>query len=50
MEKYIREERSAGRVPLEYLSTIHISRFGVIPKKHHLEEWRLIVDLSSHHE
>ena len=50
VEKYLREERSAGRivsVPPEYHSVVHVSRFGVIPKKHQPGEWRLIVDLSS---
>ena len=26
---------------------LHVSRFGVIPKKHQLGKWRLILDLSS---
>ena len=47
---YLVEESVTGRVigplPRETLPDIHISRFGLIPKKS-LGEWRLIVDLSS---
>ena len=30
-----------------FMEGIHISKLGVIPKKHHAGKWRLIVDLSS---
>ena len=47
---YLVEESVTGRVigplPRETLLDIHISRFGLIPKKSP-GEWRLIVDLSS---
>ena len=49
IDKYLREELQANRVvevPHESISAIHISRFGVIPKKHQPGRWRLIVDLS----
>ena len=50
VDKYIMEEVAHGRLvqvqpPLS--SSIHISRMGVIPKKHQPGKWRLIVDLSS---
>ncbi len=35
-------------IPLQS-SHLHISPFGVIPKKHQLGKWRLILDLSSPH-
>ena len=50
VEEYLREEVSLGRVigPLPPLlqTSFHISRFGVIPKGHQPNKWRLIVDLS----
>ena len=50
IERYLREELSHGRLmeiqpPLA--ERVHISKFGVIPKKHQAGKWRLIVDLSS---
>jgi hypothetical protein len=51
IDKYIEEEVSLGRMvgPLDsqWRSSIHISRFGVIPKPHQPGKWRLITDLSS---
>ena len=50
INKYLREEVEANRlveVPCAGIDTIHISRFGAIPKKHQPGRWRLIVDLSS---
>ena len=51
IEKYIREEVSAGRIigPLSshWRQSVHVSRFGVIPKPHQPGKWRLITDLSS---
>lgn len=50
VEKYLHEERAAGRIVSvlsEYHSNMHVSRFGVIPKRHQPGEWRLIVDLSA---
>lgn len=48
MKEYLREECSQGRImgPLDpsKFPDVHISRFGVIPKKS--GKWRLIVDLS----
>ena len=47
-KEYLREECSQGRImgPLDpsKFPDVHISRFGVIPKKS--GKWRLIVDLS----
>ena len=37
----------AGRFSSPPLPHLHISRFGVIPKKHRPGKWRLILDLSS---
>ena len=43
--------RIIGPLPIElaYQHHIHISRFGVIPKRHQPGKWRLILDLSSPH-
>ena len=50
MENYLSEEISLGRVAGPFQESLipqaHISRFGVIPKHHQLNKWRLIVDLS----
>ena len=51
VEEYLEKEVPLGRVtgplkPEEYL-TIHVSRFGVMPKHHQPGRWRLIVDLSN---
>ena len=35
-----------GPFPRARVPTVHISRFGVIPKSHQQNKWRLIVDLS----
>ena len=49
-DKYLAEEIHARRVigPFDHppFPNIHISRFGVIPKKNKLDAWRLILDLS----
>lgn len=42
----VAENRVAGPFPLEGCVG-HISRFGVIPKSHQPDKWRLIFDLSS---
>ena len=44
----VREQRVVGPLPLhDYgLKEVHINRFGVIPKAHQPDKWRLIVDLS----
>ena len=51
IDEYLVKECSLGRIlgPLNpsILSGVHISRFGVIPKKHAQNEWRMILDLSS---
>ena len=51
--EYLRKERQAGRVlgPVEGAArcSVHLSRFGVIPKPHQPGKWRLIVDLSHPH-
>jgi len=50
VHEYLCEEMQEGRVvgpsqPGE-ISGLHISRFGVIPKRHQTGKWCLIVDLS----
>ena len=52
INKYLADECSQGRLlgpfpPESLKSWIHISPFGVIPKKNRPNKWRLIVDLSS---
>ena len=44
----VREQRVVGPLPLhDYgLKEVHINRFGVKPKAHQPDKWRLIVDLS----
>ena len=50
VEVYLKEELSLGKVvgplPPSLYTGCHVSRFGVIPKGHQQEKWRLIVDLS----
>ena len=50
VDDYLENEKSLDRVGGPYnksqLSPIHISRFGVIPKSHQYNKWRLIIDLS----
>ena len=50
---YLQEELTKGRVagPLAHslISYGQISRFGVIPKHHKPDSWRLIIDLSHPH-
>ena len=50
VEEYIAEEinqhRVIGPLPKAAVPKAHISRFGVIPKRHTPNKWRLIVDLS----
>jgi len=50
VDEYLPNEVSMGRVvgpfPTTALPEVHISRFGVIPKNHQPDKWRLIVDLS----
>ena len=50
VDKYLKEELECGRLVQVHppsASIIHISKMGVIPKKHQPGKWRLIVDLSS---
>ena len=52
VDKYLLAEQAAGRILGPFPSPphgLHISRFGVIPKKSQPGKWRLIVDLSSPH-
>ena len=48
--EYLQDERTKGRITGPFGSNevqgVHISRFGVIPKKSQPGKWRLIVDLS----
>ena len=50
VEEYLADEIAHGRVAgpfqKEVIPAAHISRFGVIPKHHQPNKWRLIVDLS----
>ena len=50
VDGYLQTELSLGRISGPFLksqcSTVQISRFGVIPKRHQPNKWRLIVDLS----
>ena len=50
VDDYLQTELSLGRISGPFLksqcSTVQISRFGVIPKRHQPNKWRLIVDLS----
>ena len=51
IDNYLRSEVQLGRVagPFQQppLSNLHVSRFGVIPKRNQPGKWRLILDLSS---
>ena len=51
IDEYLVKECSLGRIvgPLNptILPGVHISCFGVIPKKHAQNEWRMILDLLS---
>jgi len=53
VDKYLQTEislaRVAGPFPCTAIQNGHISRFGVIPKQHKPDSWRLIVDLSHPH-
>ena len=50
VEDYLQTELNIGRLMCSFrpslAPSIHISRFGVIPKNHQKSKWRLIVDLS----
>ena len=50
VDEYITEEitqhRVIGPLPKATVPMAHISRFGVIPKRHTPNKWRLIIDLS----
>ena len=50
VDEYIQNELSLGRIsgpyPLSQCPEVHTSRFGVIPKNHQPNKWRLIIDLS----
>ena len=52
IDQYLQDECKTGRVmgpfhAQDISPPVHISRFGVIPKKHRENSWRLIVDLSA---
>ena len=50
VQQYLEEEQKLGRIIPVHSSAkhlVHLSCFGVIPKKHQPGKWRLIVDLSS---
>ena len=50
VEDYLHTETRSGRLagpfPPHAVPSVHISRFGVIPKSHQVGKWRLTVDLS----
>ena len=46
LQKEVDEQRVVGPLPQAMVPGLHISRFGVIPKSHQPNSWRLIVDLS----
>ena len=50
IDSYLKKEVELGRVvgPLEgsEFPEVHVSRFGLVPKNHQPDKWRLIVDLS----
>ena len=50
IDDYLHNELSLGRISGPYVLSVcpdvHINRFGVIPKNHQLDKWRLITDLS----
>lgn len=51
IDQYLLNELEKGRIAGPYsispLPSLHVSRFGVIPKKYQPGKWRLILDLSS---
>ena len=52
IDNYLQDELKAGRVlgpfqTQDISPPVHVSRLGVIPKKHRENAWRLIVDLSA---
>ena len=49
LEAELAEGRVVGPFPPAMVPSAHISRFGVIPKSHQPNKWRLIVDLSHPH-
>ena len=46
LQKEILQEQIRGPFPPHLAPSVHINRFGVIPKKHQPGKWRLITDLS----
>lgn len=46
LQKEVQEARVIGPFPPSMIPDAYISRFGVIPKSHQPNKWRLIVDLS----
>ncbi len=53
VQKYVDNELAQQRIIGPFTpsdaSEVHVSRFGVIPKRHQPGKWRLILDLSSPH-
>ena len=50
IDNYLSQELALERIAVvlqDLVPTVHTSPFGVIPKKHKPEKWRLILDLSS---
>ena len=46
LQKEMDEQRVVGPFSRAMVPGLHVSRFGVIPKSHQSDSWRLIVDLS----
>lgn len=51
VDEYLRHETAVGNIlgpfPQDSFPDVHINLFGVIPKQHQHNKWRLITDLSS---
>ena len=46
LQAELQEHRIRGPFPSHLAPSVHINRFGIIPKKHQPGKWRLITDLS----
>ncbi len=53
VDQYLQTEVAEGRIigplPASFRHCVHVNCFGVIPKRHKPNRWRLITDLSSPH-
>ena len=46
LQNGLKEQRVAGPLTESLAKGVHVSRFGLIPKRHQQGKWRLILDLS----